>query len=33
MPIARAVARVLFEGLSPQLAVRELMERDAKAEG
>lgn len=33
MPIARAVARVLFEGVSPQLAVRELMERDAKAEG
>lgn len=32
MPIAVAVARVLFEGLSPALAVRELMERDAKAE-
>lgn len=33
MPIATAVARVLFEGLSPQLAVKELMERDRKAEG
>lgn len=33
MPIATAVARVLFEGLSPRLAVRELMERDPKAEG
>jgi glycerol-3-phosphate dehydrogenase (NAD(P)+) len=32
MPIAQAVSRVLFEALSPQLAVRELMERDAKAE-
>lgn len=33
MPIATAVARVLHEGLSPQVAVRELMERDPKAEG
>ena len=32
MPIATAVARVLFENLSPQLAVKELMERDPKAE-
>ncbi len=32
MPIATAVARVLYEGLAPQLAVRELMERDPKAE-
>lgn len=32
MPIAMAVARVLFEGLSPQVAVQELMERDPKAE-
>lgn len=32
MPIATAVARVLFEGLSPHQAVRELMERDPKAE-
>ena len=32
MPIATAVARVLFEDLSPKLAVRELMERDQKAE-
>jgi glycerol-3-phosphate dehydrogenase (NAD(P)+) len=33
MPIATAVARVLFGGLPPQQAVRELMERDPKAEG
>jgi glycerol-3-phosphate dehydrogenase (NAD(P)+) len=33
MPIATAVARVLFGGLSPQHAVRALMERDPKAEG
>jgi glycerol-3-phosphate dehydrogenase (NAD(P)+) len=32
MPIATAVARVLYEGLSPRDAVRELMERDPKAE-
>lgn len=32
MPIATAVARVLFDGLSPQVAVRALMERDPKAE-
>ncbi|MEO6594151.1 MAG: NAD(P)H-dependent glycerol-3-phosphate dehydrogenase [Planctomycetota bacterium] len=32
MPIAMAVARVLFEGQSPQVAVQELMERDPKAE-
>ena len=32
MPIATAVARVLYDGLSPQHAVRELMERDPKAE-
>lgn len=32
MPIATAVARVLFEDLSPKVAVRELMERDQKAE-
>jgi len=32
MPIAAAVARVLFEGLSPRDAVRALMERDSKAE-
>lgn len=32
MPIATAVARVLFEGLPPSAAVRELMERDPKAE-
>ncbi|HEX6813962.1 MAG TPA: NAD(P)H-dependent glycerol-3-phosphate dehydrogenase [Planctomycetota bacterium] len=32
MPIATAVARVLFEGLSPRVAVRGLMERDPKAE-
>ena len=32
MPIAEAVARVLFEGLSARAAVRELMERDPKAE-
>lgn len=33
MPIARAVAEVLFGGLEPQEAVRALMERDPKAEG
>lgn len=33
MPIARAVADVLFGGLPPQDAVRALMERDPKAEG
>ncbi|MFK7741495.1 MAG: NAD(P)H-dependent glycerol-3-phosphate dehydrogenase [Planctomycetota bacterium] len=33
MPIATAVARVLYEGLAPEHAVRELMERDPKAEG
>jgi glycerol-3-phosphate dehydrogenase (NAD(P)+) len=33
MPIASAVARVLYEGLPPQDAVRALMERDRKAEG
>ena len=32
MPIATAVVRVLFEGLSPLAAVKELMERDPKAE-
>ncbi|MFY9343616.1 MAG: NAD(P)H-dependent glycerol-3-phosphate dehydrogenase [Planctomycetota bacterium] len=32
MPIASAVARVLFAGLPPLQAVRELMERDPKAE-
>ena len=32
MPIATAVARVLYEGLQPRDAVRELMERDPKAE-
>ena len=32
MPIAMAVARVLFEGQSPQIAVQELLERDPKAE-
>jgi glycerol-3-phosphate dehydrogenase (NAD(P)+) len=32
MPIATAVARVLFEGLLPRDAVRALMERDPKAE-
>ena len=32
MPIAEAVAKVLFEGLSPRDAVRALMERDPKAE-
>lgn len=32
MPIATAVVRVLFEGLSPRDAVRALMERDPKAE-
>jgi len=33
MPIATAVVRVLFEGLSPREAVKALMERDPKAEG
>jgi len=33
MPIATAVWRVLYEGMSPERAVRELMERDPKAEG
>lgn len=33
MPIATAVWRVLYEGLSPEHAVRGLMERDPKAEG
>jgi glycerol-3-phosphate dehydrogenase (NAD(P)+) len=33
MPIATAVAAVLFEGMPPKDAVRALMERDAKAEG
>lgn len=33
MPIATAVANVLFDGQPPQLAVRALMERDPKAEG
>ncbi|HEB53771.1 MAG TPA: NAD(P)-dependent glycerol-3-phosphate dehydrogenase [bacterium] len=32
MPIATAVAQVLHEGLPPERAVRELMERDPKAE-
>ncbi len=32
MPIATAVSRVLFEELPPKHAVRELMERDLKAE-
>ncbi|MCB9876814.1 MAG: NAD(P)-dependent glycerol-3-phosphate dehydrogenase [Planctomycetes bacterium] len=32
MPIAQAVSRVLYEGLPPAVAVRELMERDPKAE-
>jgi glycerol-3-phosphate dehydrogenase (NAD(P)+) len=32
MPIATAVTRVLYGGLQPQEAVRELMERDPKAE-
>ena len=32
MPIAGAVVRVLYEGLSPRDAVRELMERDPKPE-
>ena len=30
--IATAVARVLFDGLSPRDAVKALMERDSKAE-
>lgn len=33
MPIASAVARVLYDDMPAQLAVRELMERDPKAEG
>lgn len=33
MPIASAVARVLYEDLPPAQAVRALMERDPKAEG
>lgn len=33
MPIATAVVRVLFEGLSAKEAVKALMERDPKAEG
>lgn len=33
MPIAAAVARILFEDLPPQEAVRALMERDPKSEG
>jgi glycerol-3-phosphate dehydrogenase len=32
MPIAAAVARVLYDGLPPRDAVRALMERDPKAE-
>lgn len=32
MPIAEAVTRILFDGLSPRDAVRALMERDPKAE-
>jgi glycerol-3-phosphate dehydrogenase (NAD(P)+) len=32
MPIATAVVKVLYEGLAPADAVRELMERDPKAE-
>jgi glycerol-3-phosphate dehydrogenase (NAD(P)+) len=32
MPLSEAVCRVLFEGLSPGRAVRELMERDRKRE-
>ncbi|MFT4842699.1 MAG: glycerol-3-phosphate dehydrogenase (NAD(P)+) [Planctomycetota bacterium] len=33
MPIATAVWRVLYEGMSPEHAVTQLMERDPKAEG
>lgn len=33
MPIARAVRAVLYEGTPPKQAVRELMEREIKAEG
>lgn len=33
MPIATAVASILFEGLAPQAAVQALMERDPKSEG
>lgn len=32
MPLCDAVCRVLFEGLAPAIAVRELMERDRKRE-
>jgi len=32
MPIAAAVASVLFDGLPPSAAVKALMERDTKAE-
>jgi glycerol-3-phosphate dehydrogenase (NAD(P)+) len=32
MPISRAVHAILFEGLSPQEAIRELMSREQKAE-
>lgn len=32
MPLSEAVCRVLFEGLAPDRAVRELMERDRKRE-
>ena len=32
MPIAEAVTRILFDGMSPRDAVRALMERDPKAE-
>jgi len=32
MPIASAVARILFEGMPPQEAVRSLMDRDPKSE-
>ena len=33
LPIAEAVARVLFEGLSPNEAIRVLMERAPTVEG
>ncbi len=33
MPITEQVAAVLFEGASPRAAIRQLMERDLKAEG
>ncbi|MGI9665827.1 MAG: NAD(P)H-dependent glycerol-3-phosphate dehydrogenase [Acidimicrobiia bacterium] len=32
MPIARQVGRVLYDGLSPDIAIRELMTREAKKE-